>query len=364
MTTQSHSDEPVWQPTPVQLWQADASGGGEGGDAAAGDGETAGAGDGEGASGAAAGGEGASQAPEWLASVQDEKARTALSGFDSLDSLHKAVGYEPPKAETKDWREGLDEDLRKTADRFNSPQDALRAIQALQKREGQVRVPGKDATDEERAAYRKAVGIPDSPDGYEFPEVPKEQITDEVKASRAAWGQRFHENGVPKETAKALIAAVHEDAQKAEAAIAEADQQFAKQQEEALRAEWKGEAYDQNRTLANRAFAQMAERAGLKVEDLGKIETKDGRLLMDRSEIVKMFATVGREMQEGTLGPSLSATEVETIDEQIRDLRSQISDAQSKGDSKRANQLYQREQALIAKKEGRAPVVGAQGRAA
>ena len=61
---------------------------------------------------------------------------------------------------------------------------------------------------------------------------------------------------------------------------------------------------------------------------------------------------------------ALSESERDTIDDQIRELRGQIEDAQAKGDSKRANQLYQREQALIAKKDGRAPVVGAAGRAA
>ena len=55
----------------------------------------------------------------------------------------------------QDWRSDLPEDLRKTAERFASKADAVRAIESFRKRESQVRVPGKDATDDEKAAYRK-----------------------------------------------------------------------------------------------------------------------------------------------------------------------------------------------------------------
>ncbi len=71
---------------------------------------------------------------------------------------------------------------------------------------------------------------------------------------------------------------------------------------------------------------------------------------------------LGREMGEGTLGPTLTDAESETIDDEIREVRKQITQAQSENDSKRANMLYQREQALIAKQKGGAPIVGSAGR--
>ena len=296
------------------------------------------------------------QTPDWREGLPDDIKETATK-FKTPAEFVQSIKQKP-----SDWREGIPDDLKPIADRFTSREDAIRAIQAFQKREGQIRVPGKDATDEERAAYRKAIGIPEKPEEYEFPELPKEQLTDAVKASRQEWAKRFQQFGVPKQTAKQLIESLNQDVAKQMQAEVEADKQFAKSQEEALRAEWKGDDFDKNHTLANRAFADVAERAGLKLDDLRNIQTKDGRFLMDRAEMVRVFALIGREMSEGTLGPTLTESEVETLDNQIAEVRAEAQKAQAEGNSKRANLLYQREQALIAKKSGEKPVVGVAGR--
>ena len=330
-------------------------------------------------------------AEHWADSIENPDLKGALSGFESQEKFLEAAGikieapdwregfpddlkesaskFKTPvefitsiKQKPSDWREGIPDDLKPVAERFTSRDDAIRAIQALQKREGQVRVPGKDATDAERTAYLKAIGVPEKPDDYEFPVLPKEELTDQIKASRQEWSKRFHQAGVPKQTAKQLVEFLNQDVTKQMQAETEADKQFAKTQEEALRTEWKGADFEKNHNLANRAFAEVADRAGLNVDDLRKIETKDGRFLMDRAEMVRVFALIGREMSEGTLGPTLTASEVETLDDQIRGVRKEIEAAQAAGDSKRANTLYQREQALIVKKSGNKPVVGVAGR--
>ena len=329
----------------------------------------------------------------WAEHVENADIKGVLSGFESQDKFFEAAGIkieQPPdwrtglpddlkesatkfktpaelvqsiRTKPSDWREGIPDDLKPVAERFTSREDAIRAIQAFQKRDGQVRVPGKDASDTEKAAYLKAIGVPGKPEEYEFPVLSKEELTDEIKTSRQEWGKRFHDLGVPKSMARQLIDYVAQDGAKQMQAQVEGDKQFAKSQEDALRAEWKGADFDKNHTLANRAFADLAQRTGLDVEALRKIETKDGRFLMDRAEIVRMFAMIGREMAEGTLGPTLTAAESETLDGQIQDVRKQITEAQAAGDSKRSNMLYQREQALIAKQKGNKLVVGAGGRA-
>ena len=290
------------------------------------------------------------------------------SATDVKPDADKAATDASAKAVAKtdkgdDWRSDLPDDLKETANRFTSKADAVRAIADLRKRESQVRVPGRDATPEQIAAYQKAVGVPDKPELYEFPDLPEGlELTDQVKESRTQWGKRFHTLGVSKETAKELSKLVNEDVVRELTAQKEADKAFATKQEEALRNEWKGDEYERNKTLANRAFSDLANRTGLKLDDLTRIETKDGRFLMDRAEIVKMFAVIGREMSEGSLGPTLTESEKDTVDEQIRNIRTQTAEAQSAGDSKRANALYQQEQALIARREGSKPVVGARGR--
>ena len=296
--------------------------------------------------------------------TEEIKTEVTEKPTEKTESVEKPVVTEKTESKaaskTDDWRSDLPEDLKKTAERFTSKADIVRAVESFRKRESQVRVPGKDATDEEKAAYRKAVGIPDKAELYEFPDIEGQEVTDEIKTSRQIWSKRFHELAIPKDTAKALSKLVNEDAQKYLASQVEADKAFAASQEEALKSEWKDD-FDKNKTLANRAFSQIATRAGLNLEDLTRIETKDGRFLMDRAEILKIFSIIGREMSEGTLGPALSDDERETVNDQVRDVRHQIAEAQAIGDSKRADKLYQKEQALLAKM-GNKPIVGASGR--
>ena len=277
----------------------------------------------------------------WTDSISDEGLKESLGQFESQDQLLEAIGYSPEVVkEPLPWSESiaeLPEDLKKVGERFTSQEDVVRAIQNFQKREGQVRVPGKNATDEELAAYRKAIGIPEDVKGYELDD------------SRETMAEKFLEWGIPSKTAKDIVGYLDEAKGTYEESQIEEDKAFAKSQEDALRDEWKGD-YDQNKTYANRAFKEIADRAGLDIEELSKIETKDGRFLLDRAEIVKMFASIGKEMGEGTLGP-ISEGQSETISEEIEAVRKQIAEAQGEGNSKKANKLFQKEQALLEKLE-------------
>lgn len=263
----------------------------------------------------------------------------------------------------RDWTADLPDDLKETGKRFTSKADAVRAIIDFRKRESQVRVPGKNATPEEIATYHKAIGIPEKPEEYEFSDLPEGlELTEELKASRMEWAKRFQTLGIPKEAAKELSRLANEEALQESVSQKAADKAFVEQQEAALRNEWKGEEYDRNKTLANRAFNELATRTGLNPDELTKIETKDGRFLMDRAEIVRMFAAIGREMSEGTIGPTLTESEKDTVEDQIRGIREKVAEAQSVGDSKLANKLYQQEQSLISKRSGSKAIVGARGR--
>lgn len=81
----------------------------------------------------------------------------------------------PEPAPADDWRKSMagdNEDALNLLGRYTTPQDAARALveqrQLLSKRdEGMIKLPGENATDEERAAFAKAMGIPESPDKYE-----------------------------------------------------------------------------------------------------------------------------------------------------------------------------------------------------
>lgn len=319
---------------------------------------------GAGATGAAAGAAG-NGASAWASSIKDEGLRGTLSKFESQDKLFEAIGYKP-EVKTIDWREQIkDDDAKKFAESSTDVTHLVkRALDMRTKLSNAIVRPGKNASPEEVSAYRKALGIPEKHEEYEFPEVPADKLTPEVKEARAAWSKRFHDLQIPKEVAKNLLQMVGEDSAKHLEDQVKADKAYADKSEAALRSEWKGDEFDKNKNMADRAFKELASRAGLPVDALTKLETKDGRFLMDRPELVKLFAVVGREMAEGTMGPTLTESEAETIDGQIKDIRTKQAEAQASGDSKLANTLYQKEQALIARRSGSKPIVGAQGRAA
>lgn len=244
-----------------------------------------------------------------------------------------------------------DENLRKVGERFNSQDEALRAIANFQKREGQVRVPGKDAGEDEVAAFHKAIGVPDEADAYEFPELPEEQMTDDVKAFRSEWAKTFHELKVPADQAKALAAKFHEQQVAAQEALVAADKQYADEQVAGLKKEWGGD-YERNAEMANRALAHVANEAGVDVNDLKTIEMKDGRFLLDNAAILKLFAKVGSNMREGDLGTSLDSAGRDSLDQQIKEAHEKSDAAMAKNDHKEADRWYAIEQELIAKRDG------------
>src|SRR3990167_10209747 len=261
-------------------------------------------------------------APEWVANIKDDGLKETLGKFESQDKFLETIGYKPPEV---NWRDQVvDDDGKKFAERFTDIDGLVKGALDLRKQVSNAIIsPPKDAKPEQIAAYKKALGVPESPEDYPFPDLPKDELTDDIKASRKAWAEQFHQLNISKDAATSLFKTLNEEVAKVETAQVEADKAFAKSQEDQLKAEWKDD-YDKNKTMANRAFKEIAERSGVNLDDLTKIEMKDGRFLMDRADIVRLFATLGREMSEGTLGPVLTDADREGLEEQLTDLRKQI----------------------------------------
>lgn len=275
---------------------------------------------------------------------------------------------EDPKADPKaeppasaDWRETLPDDLKKHASRFNSIEDLVKAnVDSRQKLSKAIIPPGKDAGDEEVAAYRKAIGVPEAPDGYKF-ELPEgAEASENDKAFHSKMAEAFHGLNVTEEQAKGLNKVWNELSEAAKQAQVEADKEFAEQADAALRKAWGGD-YDANKAHADRAAEQMF---GSDLDEVRHLETKDGRFVMDHPVMLKAMAQIGREMTEAGLVPALPADAMEQAESELGEIRAKIEKAQAKGDNATANRLYQKEQDLIAKMGGSKPIVGAAGRAA
>lgn len=286
------------------------------------------------------------------------------STTEETTSTEETTTSEETTQETAgDWRASIeDADLRKVADRFASPTDAIKAVADLRKREStSIRALGKDPSDEEVAAYRKAIGVPETAKGYKFEAPEGAEFSDADKAFQASASAAFHELNIPADQAAGLTAWWNEfSASVQEAQIAD-DKKFADESEAVLKVKWPGKEYDRNKAYADRAAANLF---GDTLDDAREIETKDGRFILDHPIFVEPLAQLGREMEEGRLGSVLSDGDRGGVESQIAELQGKIDKAQAANDHTQANKFYHEQQDLYRKLHGSAPIVGAEGVAA
>jgi len=186
-----------------------------------------------------------------------------------------------------------------TAKGWKSPADALAAYTQLEKDSaGRVAIPGDGASDEERAAFWKAIGRPDTVEGYGLtrPENMPEAEWDDERMGRFA--AAAHALGMPAAHVKGVIDWLAKDTAEQIAAF-EADlpnRQKAHQDNltAALQKEFGAKA-DQQRDLAARAFRTYVtdEQAEAGINALSAT--------VGDINVIKMFAKIGADIGESSL---------------------------------------------------------------
>lgn len=268
-----------------------------------------------------------------------------------------------PPAASGDWYGTVqDTRLRDHAGQFTSVIDLLGKHFELRKSLSTAIQPlGKDATDEQVTAYRKATGVPDTAEGYVFTAPEGHEFTEDDKTFHKSAAEMFHTTNTPVDKANAQIAWFNEYAAQVQKAQIDSDKKYADETEAALKVEWPGDSYPRNKAFADRAAAKVF---GDELDAVRNIETKDGRFVLDNPVFVKMLAGIGREMSEGRLGSVMTEGDEAALDTEIDGLESQIEKATAEGDGVKANTLYLKQQELWRKKVGSVPIVGSEGRAA
>ncbi len=260
-----------------------------------------------------------------------------------------------------DWRATLQsDDAKKFAETSPDAEHLVgRALTMQQKLSTAIVRPGKDAQPEEVAAYRRQIGMPESPEGYVFAMPEGQEPTEADLAFQTTMAEALHKAEVSTENVTLLTAAWSDFAQQTLEAQVASDKQFADKAETELRKAW-GEEYDENKTHAERAATFMF---GDQYEEVRHMETKDGRFVLDHPVMLKAMAATGREMAEGGLVPPMSTDARDQAQDKVSDLRARGAKALSEGNSREANRLYVEEQKELAKM-GDAPIVGSGARAA
>jgi hypothetical protein len=267
---------------------------------------------------------------------------------------------EQESIEIESWRDLIeDEKLQKHSERFTSIDALVQAnLESRQKLSKAVVPPGKDAAEEDVAAYREALGVPKDVDGYEFPLPEGMERTDEMMDSEDHWSNIFIDNNIPKATADVLINEFRGEIEKMMGQKSEADQHYTAQSEADMRKEW-AEDYDKNIIFASRASEALL---GEDFETMRHVETADGRYILDNPVLIRMFAKLGRDMGEGTLGSVATDSEKETLLDQANSYRDKRLDAHAKGNNAEARRWDEKERLILEKIHGSGPIVGADTR--
>lgn len=232
----------------------------------------------EGAGGATDQG-GTGEAPGWVAALPDE-----LKG--------------------NDWIKGF----QKPGDFAKSALDLKTKSETLETRmQGAIFKPGKDAKPEEVAAYRQALGVPDSPDKYDFPKAEGVEHNEQM----TTWARGvFHKYGVPQEAAAGITQEWDSFMQAMGASMQEANDaaaaQAVKTAEEALRTEWKQD-FDKNLELTKRGYAAFDKLVPGFTELLQSVESAKGVKLGNDPRMSKMFKVIGDAISDDGSFPGFKA---------------------------------------------------------
>jgi hypothetical protein len=205
-----------------------------------------------------------------------------------------------------DWRgklAGEDKKFRKLLDRYTDEPSFGKAFQEANTRASDPRrlmIPGEDATDEDRAAFAKARGIPDDPKKYEIKAKPPEgyEVTESDKARLEALTSLFHKKGGILAD-PAVVNAVHEAYYREQEEAAAYAQATAARQAELTNLQlgklWPGAEKNRNLSFAKAAASHFF---GAEWDELKDMQFADGSLLGDNLQFIKAFAKIGRLTME------------------------------------------------------------------
>lgn len=256
-----------------------------------------------------------------------------LAGGDK--SLADGGGKETPTAPSdwpEDWRKrmsGEDADALKRLDRYKSPIDVAKALSEAQKKisSGQMKpqLP-KDATDEDIAAYRKEIGVPDKPEGY-LDALPDGLVVGEDdKELASSFLESAHAANMPPEFVGAALDWYYKSQEEQIARTAEDDKSYRGQAEDELRGEWGGEFRVHQSSVKN--FLNTTPVVGKdengKDVTLGDImrgaRSPDGRLMGDNPHFLRWIADLANKANPAGFVAPGSGDQAKAVDAEIAEI--------------------------------------------
>ncbi len=233
---------------------------------------------------------------------------------------------EPKGDWPEDWRQRLsakDEKALAQLERFASPLAVFESYQELRKQlsSGAYRkVLGKDAKPEEIAEWRKANGIPETPDKYDLSLEDGTVIGEADKPLVMKFVENMHGKNATPDQVKAGVKAYFDIRKEAVAKQEETDAAQMVETEETLRAEYGGE-YRANVNAA-KAFLQSAP-GGIADKVLGARQP-DGKMMANDPDVLRWLVGMARELNPvGTVVPP-GGDQTKAISTRLSEIRSMM----------------------------------------
>lgn len=228
-------------------------------------------------------------------------------GGDTVDA--------PPSADPPTWREdwreslaGADEPFLRHLKRFASPENFAKSYREIEKKAksgSAIPALAEDATADEIAAFRKQVGVPETPEGYGIA-FPKEMETGEAhQAVLTAFQERMHAKAIPPAAAKEAFQFYVEQLAATEEAKNTAVEGLVRQNLEQLREAFPGREWRRTfgvpndpsrRGVVGEFFDKTFSKEVRAV--IGGARTADGVPLADHAAFLKEFAALAYNLAD------------------------------------------------------------------
>lgn len=240
---------------------------------------------------------------------------------------------EPPKGDwPDDWREkmaGGDEKLLEQFKRFSSPQALrdswLEQRKTLSQRAERPKLPD-NATAEQIAAYRKEMGIPETPDKYDVSLGDGHVWGDADKPLLESFTKAAHDAHIPPEAVKPMLKWYDALQQQQAEARTLKDAEFKKSNVDALAGEWGGSL-----GMEVRIADEFVQGMGAEMyERFRGARDAEGNLLYANADFIRWANKMQREFNPaGTVVPGSGITAPQAMESEITQIESLMGDRTS-----------------------------------
>ena len=231
--------------------------------------------------------------------------QAGTSDSDSVTSSLLDTGGRPDQEEStedddaslSDWREefsGGDEKLKGVISRYRSPKDVAKALADAKKfirdnRAG-VHALSDDASEEEIAEFRKAMGVPETAKDYEISWADNGEPSPEDAAILESFADAMHQNNATPKQLQAAVDWYNDQVRSQQQAARENQYETQVETQTTLKSEWGGE-YKANLNAIKQFTVAQLDGDEEAATDLFQTRLSDGSLLGDHLPFIKMLAT-------------------------------------------------------------------------